>query len=104
MKRPSNQRIDSHAQKIFESKCPTNWSIQEPNEDYGIDYYIRVFEDDPIGEATKIFFAVQLKGVKRLKSNILMNKYTVKLIRLSYNKYKKNNNKERNSLCSSLTK
>ena len=69
MKRPSNQRIDSHAQKIFESKCPTNWSIQEPNEDYGIDYYIRVFEDDPIGEATKIFFAVQLKGVKRLKSN-----------------------------------
>ena len=41
---------------------------------------------------------------KRLKSNILMNKYTVQLIRLSYNKYKKNNNKERNSLCSSLTK
>ena len=41
---------------------------------------------------------------KRLKSNILMNKYTVQLIRLCYNKYKKNNNKERNSLCSSLTK
>lgn len=69
MKRPSNHRIDNHAQKIFESKCPTNWSIQEPNEDYGIDYYIRVFEDDDIGEATEIFFAVQLKGVKRLKSN-----------------------------------
>lgn len=68
MKRPSNQRIDSHAQKIFELNCPTNWSLQKPSEDYGIDYYVRVFEDDNIGEATKIFFAVQLKGVKKLKS------------------------------------
>ena len=41
---------------------------------------------------------------KRLKSNILMDKYKVQLIRFSYNNYRKNNNKERNSLSSTLTK
>ena len=42
--------------------------------------------------------------IKRIKSNILMDKYKVKLIRFSYNNYRKNNNKERNSLSSTLTK
>ena len=41
---------------------------------------------------------------KRIKANILMNKYSVRLSSSSYKKYRKNNNEKRISLCSNLTK
>ena len=41
---------------------------------------------------------------KRIKANILMNKYSVRLSSSSYKKYMKNNNEKRISLCSNLTK
>ncbi len=64
MKRPETHQIDSKAKKEFIHACPENWSVQDPSEDYGIDYYIRVFEDKPEYEVTNIFFKVQLKGVE----------------------------------------
>ena len=39
---------------------------------------------------------------KKIKANILMNKNTGRLSTSSYNKERKNDNKERNSLYSSL--
>lgn len=40
---------------------------------------------------------------KKIKANILMNKYSVRLSSSSFKGYRKNNNKERNWLCSTLT-
>ncbi len=65
MKRPKTHQIDNEAKKEFLYACPKNWSVQNPSEDYGIDYYIRVFEENNEYEATNIFFEVQLKGVER---------------------------------------
>lgn len=83
MKRSFSHRIDKRAQNIFESNCPDNWSLQKPTEDYGIDYYIRVF-DDEVGEATEIFFAVQLKGVKEFKESENFFKFSMKSDTLNF--------------------
>ncbi len=59
MKRPKSHQIDTQAQRILQSKLPTNWVLRPQNPDYGIDYEIEVFNNDqPAG----IWFRIQLKG------------------------------------------
>lgn len=59
MKRPKSHQIDTQAQRILQSKLPTNWVLREQHPDYGIDYEIEVFNNDkPAG----IWFRIQLKG------------------------------------------
>lgn len=88
MKRSETHKTDSRAKKIFESFCPDNWSIQKPDEDYGIDYYVRVFEADENEEATDIFFGIQLKGTKEFKKDNDFIKYNmeVKYLQFYYSK------------------
>ena len=40
--------------------APKNWSLAEPSEDYGNDYFVKVFDKDT-DEATKISFIVFLE-------------------------------------------
>jgi len=64
MKRPKSHQIDTEAQRIFNSSCPTNWVIRNQHPDYGIDYDIEVFQDEkPLG----IWFKVQLKGKETIR-------------------------------------
>lgn len=83
MKRHENHQIDSRAQKIFKYKCPDYWSVQEPDEDYGIDYFIQVF-DKKTNEATKISFFVQLKGTTNYTQNETKVKFQIETKYLNY--------------------
>lgn len=83
MIRHENHQIDSRAQKIFNYKCPDYWSVQEPDEDYGIDYFIQVF-DKETNEATKISFFVQLKGTTNYTQNETHVKFQIETKYLTY--------------------
>ena len=84
MKRPKQHKIDSRAQKIFANNCPDNWSLSEPSNDYGLDYLVQVFEDNEIGESTKISFFIQLKGTEKYKQNNTHVKFQMKTDTLEY--------------------
>ena len=45
MKRPKQHKIDATAKAILMKNSPKNWSLAEPSEDYGIDYFVKVFVD-----------------------------------------------------------
>jgi len=66
MKRPKSHQIDTKAQRILDSKLPTNWVKQTKHPDYGVDYEIEVFDDE---EPTGIWFTIQLKGTEKLKED-----------------------------------
>lgn len=83
MKRHKSHQIDSRAQKIFNYICPDYWSIQEPSEDYGIDYLIQVF-DKETGESTKISFFIQLKGTTNYVENEMYVKFPIETRYLKY--------------------
>ena len=84
MKRPKQHKIDSRAQKIFLSNCPDNWSTSELSNDYGIDYFVQVFEDDDAGESTKISFIIQLKGTENYNQTDNYVKFPMKVDTLKY--------------------
>lgn len=84
MKRSKNHRIDARAKKIFNYYCPDYWSVQKPDEDYGLDYFIQVFDDDDIGEATEILFYVQLKGTTNYNENETQVKFSMEIKYLKY--------------------
>lgn len=84
MKRPKQHKIDSRAQKIFSSNCPDNWSKSKLSNDYGIDYFVQVFEDDDDGESTKISFIIQLKGTENYNQTDNNVKFPMKVDTLKY--------------------
>lgn len=84
MKRPRQHQTDRRAQKIFLSNCPDNWSISELSNDYGIDYIVQVFEDDEVGESTKISFIIQLKGTENYNQTDINVKFSMKVDTLKY--------------------
>lgn len=83
MKRNKQHQIDSRAQAIFRNFAPDYWSLQEPSEDYGIDYYVQVF-DEETGRPKPIFFSIQLKGTEELTENDDFVKFNFKTDTLKY--------------------
>lgn len=84
MKRSKSHRIDARAKKIFNYNSPDHWSVQKPDEDYGLDYFVQVFEDDDIGEATEILFYIQLKGTTNYNQNDTHVKFSSEIEYLKY--------------------
>ena len=68
LKRSKQHKIDNRAQAILKNNAPDYWSMQDPSEDYGTDYYVQVF-DKETGEAKPIFFLIQLKGTEKFNEN-----------------------------------
>ena len=81
MKRNIQHRIDDDAQRIFRNFTPNTWSKAELSEDYGIDYYIQVFDRDT-DEYNNILFGVQLKGTETIKESGDYITYSIKVSKL----------------------
>lgn len=67
MKRPLSHKIEDAAKKIFKNSLPDDWIEREQGRDYGVDYIVEPFDAED--EATGRYFAVQLKGIERLRFN-----------------------------------
>ena len=84
MQRNGNHRIDSRAQKIFNYETPDYWSVGKPEEDYGLDYLVQVFDNDEIGEARPILFYIQLKGTTNYRQDAEHVKFRMDIEYLKY--------------------
>ena len=62
---------------------PKNWSLSELSEDYGIDYFVQVFDKDT-DEATNISFIIQLKGTEKYKKHGNHVKFQIRTDYLKY--------------------
>ena len=62
---------------------PKNWSLSELSEDYGIDYFVQVFDMDA-DEATNISFIIQLKGTEKYKKHGNHVKFRIRTDYLKY--------------------
>ena len=62
---------------------PKNWSLSELSEDYGIDYFVQVFDMDT-DEATNISFIIQLKGTEKYKKHGNHVKFRIRTDYLKY--------------------
>ena len=87
MKRTKQHRIDASAKAILMKNAPKNWSLAEPSEDYGNDYFVKVFDKDT-DEATKISFIIQLKGTEDYKKDEKHVKFSISTDYLKYYYYK----------------
>ena len=83
MKRSKQHKIDNRAQAILKNNAPDYWSMQDPSEDYGTDYYVQVF-DKETGEAKPIFFLIQLKGTEKFNENEEFVKFIFKTETLNH--------------------
>ena len=83
MKRTKQHRIDASAKAILMKNAPKNWSLAEPSEDYGNDYFVKVFDKDT-DEATKISFIIQLKGTEDYKKDEKHVKFSIRTDYLKY--------------------
>jgi hypothetical protein len=81
LKRPKSHQIDTKAQRILDSKLPSNWVKREKTPDYGVDYEIEVFDDE---EPTGIWFTIQLKGTERLKEDVNYVSFPLKTDTIKY--------------------
>jgi tetratricopeptide (TPR) repeat protein len=73
MNRPTAHIIETHSQRIFQSKIPVEWVCQPLAQDYGIDYLIEVFKNR---KSTGITFYVQLKGSEAdIKNNTFKKQF-----------------------------
>ena len=83
MKRTKQHRIDATAKSILMKISPKNWSLSELSEDYGIDYFVQVFDMDA-DEATNISFIIQLKGTEKYKKHGNHVKFRIRTDYLKY--------------------
>lgn len=83
MKRTKQHKIDASAKAILMKNAPKNWSLAEPSEDYGNDYFVKVF-DKYTDEATKISFIIQLKGTEYYQKDEKHVKFSIRTDYLKY--------------------
>ena len=66
---------------------PKNWSAAELSKDYGIDYFVQVFDEEK--KITSISFIIQLKGTKNYnerKNNVVAYSIKTKYLKYYYTK------------------
>ena len=77
--RDSNKILESKSLLFFRSNIPENWTTTVPDDDYGVDLIVNIFE----GRHPAYDFEIQLKASENAKVGVF-EKATLKLSTYNY--------------------